>query len=199
MASSFEQAEQAVAARRAAHERELRSRRRWSIAVTAASLSLIGSYLCLLYWVRVNEPFYLLVNLLATATGLCGVIVYRVYELPTILAELPRLDDRERRINLAAIEPTRAELLGRALPGLGIVRTREQAAALDDEELVRRLAELRRPDWPTIGRRCLVAWVVGMSLALIGIAAYRPEHGVSLIDRMQGKKAPIDQRWSPLR
>jgi hypothetical protein len=189
---------EAVAARRAAHERELRARRRWSIAVTATSLALIGLYLCLLYWVRVTEPVYLVVNLLATMTGLCGVIVYRVYELPTILAELPRLSDHDRRVNLAAIEPARAELLGRTLPSLGLARTSAEATAIGDDELVRRLAELRRPDWRKIARVCLVAWIVVVSTTLAVLAAYRPEHGVSLIDRLQGKTAPIDRHWSPL-
>lgn len=195
MASSFEQA---VALRRAAHERELLARRRWSIAVMVASFGLLGFYLYLLLWVRVMDPFYLLVNLLATAMGLCSIVVYRAYELPMILAELPRLSESDRRINLAAIESTRAELLGRVLPGLGLVRTREQAAAIDDDELVRRLTELRRPDWRRIARVWLYAWLVFMSLALAGIASYRPEHGVSLIDRLQGKTAPVDRRWSPL-
>ena len=135
---------EAIAGRRAAHERELMARRRWRIAVTGASLSLLASYLCLLYWVRVMEPFYLFVNLLAITTALCNVIVYRVYELPTILAEL------------------------------------------------------QRPDWPKIGRACAIAWAILVSIALLGIATYRPEHGVSLIDRLQGKQAPIERHWSPL-
>ena len=180
------------------HEREQQARRRWRIAVTSTAFALLGGYLCLLYWVRVMEAFYLFVNLLAITTGLCNVIVHRVYELPTILAELPRLSDEQRRVNLAAIEPFRAELLGRTLPSLKLARSQEDAAGLDDEELVRRLAGLQRPDWWRIGKACLIAWVVLVSLALVGIAAYRPEHGVSLIDRARGEQAPIDRHWSPL-
>lgn len=190
---------EAVARRRAAHERELLARRGWSRAVTVASLGLLSCYLCLLFVVRVTEPFYLIVNGLAATTGLCGFLVYLAYELPTILAELPRLSADERRINLAAIEPTRAELLGRALPSLGLTRSREEAAALDDDELVRRLAGLRRPNWRRIAGVCFVVWLLAISTAIIGIATYRPEFGVSLIDRLQGEKPTIERHWSPKR
>lgn len=155
-------------------------------------------YLVLLVGVRVMDPMYLCVNLLAIITGLCNIIVHRVYELPTILAELPQLSEQDRRINLAAIEPIRAELLGRPLKSLGLVRTMEEAAALDDDELVRRLAGLQRPDWHKIGRACLIGWIIFMSAAFAALALYRPEHGISLIDRLQGKTAPIDRRWSPI-
>ncbi|MFV8754585.1 hypothetical protein ACNOYE_28895 [Nannocystaceae bacterium ST9] len=188
---------EAVARRLAAHERELLARRRWGRAVTITSLSLLTSYVCLLFVVRVTEPVYLIVNLLAMMTGLCGFIVHLAYELPTILAELPRLSDRERRVNLKAIESTRAELLGRVLPSLGLTRSREEAAAIDDDELVRRLAELRRPDWRRIAPYCFVAWLVVVSTTLALIATYRPEFGVSLIDRMKGREPAIDQRWAP--
>jgi hypothetical protein len=190
---------EAVALRRAAHERERLARRRWSIAVSVTSLVFLATYLCLLLVVRVTEPFYLFVNLLTIMTGLCGFIVYLAYELPTILAELPRLSDRDRRINLAAIEPIRAELLGSALPSLGLTRSREEAAALDDDELVRRLAGLRRPDWRKIAPACFVAWLVVVSTAFVGIATYRPEYGVSLIERLQGQTPPIERSWSPLK
>lgn len=180
-----------IAHRRAVHEREMMTRRRWSTAVAVTSFVLLAIYLCLLYVVRVQEPFYLIVNLLAIMTGLCSVIVYRVYELPTILAELPRLSDRDRRINLAAIEPIRAELLGRVLPSLHLARRREEAAAIDDDELVRRLAALRRPDWRRRARICFVAWLIVASTTLAGVAAYRPEHGVSLLDRLSSPPARL--------
>src|SRR5690606_31255345 len=130
-------------------------------------------YLVLLVGVRVMDPIYLCVNLLAIITGLCNIVVHRVYELPTILAELPQLSEQDRRINLAAIEPTRAELLGRPLKSLGLVRTMQEAAALDDDELVRRLAGLQRPDWHKIGRACLIGWIVFMSAAFAALALYR--------------------------
>lgn len=187
-----------IAARRATHERELLAQRRWRIAVSAISAAFGLAYLYLLLIVRVMDPVYLLINLLGIVTGLCGIIVYRVYELPTILAELPRLSEHQRRINLAAIEPIRAELLGQVLPGLHLARNRQEAAALDDDELVHRLASLQRPDWPRIGRACLIAYIVGMSISVAALVLYRPEHGVSLIDRLQGKTAEIDRSWSPL-
>jgi hypothetical protein len=189
----------AAARRRTAHERELLARRRWITAVRVTSLMLVATYLGLLFVVRVTEPFYLVVNLLAIMTGLCGFIVYRAYELPTILAELPRLSDRDRRINLAAIEPIRAELLGSVLPSLRLTRTSEEAAGLDDDELVRRLAGLQRPDWRKIGLVCFVAWLIVVLAALAGIATYRPEYGVSLIERLQGQKPPIERHWSPMK
>jgi hypothetical protein len=187
-----------IAVRRAAHERELRARRIWRFAVYVASFGLLAIYLSLLYLVRVMEPFYVLINVLAIITGLGSVIVYRVYELPTILAELPRLSEHQRRINLAAIGPTRAELLGRVLPSLGLAGTRDEAATLEDDELVRRLAGLERPDWRTIARACFVAWLLVVPTAFIGIAIYRPEHGVSLVERLQGKTPSIDRHWSPM-
>lgn len=189
---------EAIARRRAAHERELLARRRWRTAVTVTSLTLVACYLCLLYGVRVEEPIYWIVNSLAIVTALCGFIVYRVYELPMILAELPRLSDEDRRINLAAIEPIRAELLGRVLPSLGLTRTKEEAAALDDDELVRRLAGLQRPDWRKIAPVCFVAWLIVVSSVVVGVVLYRPEHGVSLLERLQGKTPPIERRWSPV-
>jgi hypothetical protein len=179
---------EAIARRRAAHEHELIVRRRWSRAVGLTGLALLLFYVCLLVVVHVISPFYLLVNLLAVLTALSSIIVYRVYEVPTILAELPRLSERERRINLAAIEPIRAELLGRVLPSLHLVRTREAAAAIDDDELVRRLAELQRPDWRKIARACFIAWLIVVPLALAGIVIYRPGpiyDGKSLLDRMR--------------
>jgi hypothetical protein len=181
---------EAVARRRAVHERELRARRRWTIVVAVTSFSMLGFYLYLLFGIRVEAPFYLVVNLLATITGLCSVLVYQAYHLPTILAELPRLSEQDRRINLAAIEPIRAELLANVLPSLGLARRREEAAALDDKELVRRLAGLQRPDWRKIARNCLIAWIVGMSIAAVGIATYRPplHYGGSLLERFQAKK-----------
>ncbi len=188
---------QAVADRIAAHEREQAARRSWRIAVGVTSLAFLITYLGLLFVVRVTEPFYLIVNLLSITTGLCGFIVFRAYELPTILAELPRLSDQDRCITLAAIEPIRAELLATALPSLGLTRSREQAVALDDDELVRRLAGLQRPNWRKIAPACFVAWLIVVSTAFVGIATYRPEHGVSLIERLQGHKPAIDQRWSP--
>lgn len=177
---------EAVARRRAAHERELLAKQRWSRAVSATSLSLVVIYLWLLLLLRVEEPFYLFVNLIAIVTGLCNVIVYRVYELPTILAELPRLSEHDRRINFAAIEPFRAELLGHVLTSLRLARRKEEAAALDDDELVRRLTALERPNWRKIGIACFVAWLVTMPAALVGIATHRPQHGQSLIERLQG-------------
>jgi hypothetical protein len=178
-----------IAHRRAAHEREMIVRRRWSTAVGITSFALLAFYLSLLLLVRVVEPFYLLVNLLAIVTGLCSIIVYRVYELPSILAELPQLSQQDRQINLAAIEPTRAELLGRTLPSLGLARRKEEAAAIDDDELVRRLAGLRRPDWRKIGRACLIAWLIVVPSALVGIVSFRPEHGVSLLERLTASPA----------
>jgi hypothetical protein len=191
--------DETIARRRAAHERELRARRTWRIAVLVTSFGLLGLYLCLLYLVRVMEPFYVLINVLAIITGLGSIIVYFVYELPTILAELPGLSDRDRRINLAAIEPIRADLLGRVLPSLRLANSKEEAAAIDDDELVRRLAGLQRPDWRKIARACFIAWLILVPTALAGIATYRPEHGVSLIERLQGQKPPIDRHWSPMR
>lgn len=190
---------EAIARRRAAHERELLARRRWITAVRVISLLLVAAYLCLLFAVRVTEPFYLVVNLLAIMTGMCGFIVYRAFELPMILAELPRLSDQDRRINLAALEPIRAELLGSVLTSLGLARTSEEAAALEDDELVRRLAGLSRPDWHKIAPACFVAWVIVVSTSLVGIATYRPEYGVSLIDRLQGQKPSIERHWSPMK
>jgi hypothetical protein len=84
------------------------------------------------------------------------------------------------------------------LPGLGLARTREEAAALEDDELVRRLAGLKRPDWHKIGRASFIAWLIVASIVLAGVAMYRPEHGVSLLERLQGQKPPIDRHWSPL-
>jgi hypothetical protein len=179
---------EAIARRRAAHEHELLMQRRWRRAVGLTGLALLLFYVSLLVVVVVRSPFYLLVNLLAVLTALSSILVFRVYELPTILAELPRLSDRERRINLAAIEPIRSELLGQVLPSLGLVRTREQAAAMDDDELVRRLAELQRPDWRKIARRCFIAWIIIVPLALAGIVIYRPGpmyDGKSLLERMR--------------
>lgn len=178
---------EAVARRRAAHERELRAQQRWSRAVAITTLVLVVIYLCLLIVVHVMDPFYLIVNLLATMTGLCAILVYRVYELPTILAELPGLSEQDRRINLAAIEPIRAELLGRVLQSLGLIRRREEAAAIDDDELVRRLAGLRRPNWRRIARACFVAWLIVMSIAVVGVPTYRPDHGASLLDRLDDR------------
>jgi uncharacterized membrane protein YidH (DUF202 family) len=178
-----------VARRRAAHEREMLARRRWSTAVIATSFGLLAIYLSLLFVVHVQQLFYLTVNLLAIVTGLCNVIVYRVYELPTILAELPRLSDRDRRITLAAIEPIRAELLGRVLPSLHLVRRRDEAAAIDHDELVRLLAGLQRPNWRKIARACFIAWLIVVPASLAGIASYRPEHGVSLLDRLDSGPA----------
>lgn len=182
-------APETIARRRAAHEREMLAQRRWSTAVLVTSFGLLGFYLCLLLVIRVKEPFYLIVNVFSIITGLCSIIVYRVYELPTILAELPRLSDRDRRINLAAIEPIRAELLGRVLPSVRLARKREEAAAIDDDELVRRLAGLQRPDWRKIARACFIAWLIVVPAALVGIVVYRPEHGVSLLERLH---APPD-------
>jgi hypothetical protein len=130
------------------------------------------------------EPFYLIVNVLSILTGLCSILVYRVYEVPTILAELARVSDRDRRINLAAIEPIRAELLGRVLPSLRLARRMEEAAAIDDDELVRRLSGLQRPDWRRIARACFVTWIIVVSTTLVGVVIYRPEHGLSLLDRL---------------
>lgn len=186
---------EAVACRRAAHERERRARTWWSRAVAITTSTLVVTYLCLLIVVRVMDPFYLIVNLLATMTGLCAILVYRVYELPTILAELPRLSDRDRSINLAAIEPIRSELLGQVLQSLGLIRRREEAAEIDDDELVRRLAGLRRPDWRRIARACFVAWLIVMSAAVVGVLTYRPDHGDSLLDRLQDDPA---DRGGPL-
>jgi hypothetical protein len=175
---------EAIARRRAAHDRELAAHRRWRRAVTGTSLALAGIYLWLLIGVRVMELFYLIVNVLAIITGLCNIIVFRVYQVPTILAELPRLSDRDRRINLAAIEPTRAELLGHVLPSLGLARRMEEAAAIDDDELVRRLAGVRRPDWRKIARICFVAWLIVTVATLVWVATYVPEHGgPSLLER----------------
>jgi hypothetical protein len=157
--------------------------------VLVTSLALLGFYLGLLYVVQVKDMFYLIVNVLSIMTGLCSIIVYRVYELPTILAELPRLSEKDRRINLAAIEPIRAELLGRVLQSVGLIRRRDEAATIDDDELVRRLAGLQRPDWYKIARACLVAWLVVVPATLVWVAIYRPEHGVSLVDRLQDRPA----------
>jgi hypothetical protein len=175
---------ESVARRWAAHAREQATRRRWSWAVTATALSLLGFYVCLLLVIRVDHPFYLVVNLLAIATGLCNVIVYRVFEVPTILAELPRLSPDERRVNLAAIAPIRDELLGRVLPALNLVRRREQATALDDDALVARLAGVQRPDWRRIAGRALVAWALVATTVLTAVLVFRPEHGRSLLDRL---------------
>jgi hypothetical protein len=157
--------------------------------VLITSFALLGFYLCLLYLVQVKDIFYLIVNVLSIITGLCSIIVYRAYELPTILAELPRLSEPDRCINLAAIEPIREELLGRVLQSVGLIRRREEAAAIDDDELVRRLAGLRRPDWPKIARTCLIAWLIVVPATLVLIAIYRPEHGVSLLDRLHARSA----------
>jgi hypothetical protein len=173
-----------IARRRAAHEREMLAKRRWSRAVAGTSFSMLAIYLYLLYFVQVEEPHYLILNLLSIATGLCGVFVYRAYELPTILAELPRLSDRDRRINLAAIEPIRAELLARVLPGLGLAFKREEAAALDDDELVRRLAGLKRPNWRRRALICLAVWLVVTPTVLVWLATWRPEYGVSVLERL---------------
>jgi hypothetical protein len=179
---------EAIARRRAAHERELIVRRRWSRTVGLTGLALLLFYVSLLVIVVVKSPFYLLVNLLAVLTALSSILVFRVYELPTILAELPRLSEHERRINLAAIEPIRAELLGQVLTSLRVVRKREEAAAMDDDELVRRLSELQRPDYRKIARACFIAWLIIVPLALAGIVTYRPgpmyDDG-SLLERMR--------------
>lgn len=166
--------------------------------MTVTSLLFLATYLFLILVVRVMEPFYLIVNLLATATGLSGFIAHFAYQLPTILAELPRLSASDRRINLAAIEPIRAELLGTVLPSLGLARTREEAASLDDDELVRRLTQLRRPDWRKIARVYFVGWLIVASTVLVWVATYRPEFGISLVERLQGEKSPIERRWSPM-
>ena len=82
------------------------------------------------------------------------------------------------------------ELLGSVLPGLGLSRTSEEAAAIDDDELVRRLAGLERRDWRRIARICAVLWLAIVASVLAGVATYRPEHGVSLVERLQGKTPP---------
>jgi hypothetical protein len=190
---------EAVAHRREAHERERIARLAWTTVVGIFALSLLLFYVFLLVGVRVEDPFYLILNFVATITGLSNVVVYRVYELPTILAELPRASEQQRRINLAAIEPIRAELLGRSLRSLGLARTEAEGAGLDDDELIRRLTGLKRPDWPKIGRRYLIGYVIVATVILTIIATYPTEQdGVSLIERAQGKPAIIDQRWSPL-
>ncbi len=177
-----------VAHRRAVHEREVRVHRRWRRAVSWTSWSLAAIYLWLLIFVRVMEPYYLIVNVLAIITGLCNIVVFRVYEVPTILAELPRLSERDRRINLAAIEPERAEMLGDVLPGLGLVRRREHAAAMDDEELVQKLARVQRRNWKRIALVCFVAWWIVVPGVLVWVIVHRPEHGLTLFERLTAPK-----------
>jgi hypothetical protein len=187
----------AAEACRRAHARERLRYRIWRVAVTATSLQLVGIYLYLAIGLRVEDLFYLLLNVFAVATGFSGVIVYRAYELPTILAALPRASVRERAILLAALAPMRAELLATTLPSLRLAGTREEAAALDDDELVRRLAALERPNWPKIARGYLLGWtIVALGLGA-AILHYRPDHGISLFERAQGKQAPIDHNWKP--
>jgi hypothetical protein len=187
----------AVEACRRTHARERLRYRSWRIAVTATSLLLVGIYLYLAIGLRVEDLFYLLLNVFAVVTGFSGVIVYRAYELPAILAELPRASARERAILLAALAPMRAELLATTLPSLRLAGSREEAAALDDDELVRRLAGLERPNWPRIARGYLLGWTIvalGLGAAILN---YRPDYGISLLERAQGKQAPIDRSWKP--
>lgn len=178
-----------IALRRAAHERELLTQRRWRTSVSVTSIVLVLIYVWLLVVVRVMEPFYLIVNVLSIATGLCNIIVFRVFQLPTILAELPRLSDRDRRINLAAIEPIRAELLGRVLPSLGLARRTELAAAMSDDELVQALAGLQRPNWRKRARVWLIAWLIVVPSTLVWVALYRPEHRESLLEIISSRPA----------
>lgn len=188
---------EAVARRRAVHERERLRYRVWRVTVTLTSLVLVSIYLYLAIGLRVEDLFYLLLNVFAVVTGVSGVVVYRAYELPTILAELPRASPRERAVDLAAIAPIRAELLATVLPSLRLASSREEAAALDDDELVRRLAALERPNWPRIARWYLLGWTI-VALALgTALLTYRPEHGISLLERAQGKRAVIERHWAP--
>ena len=70
------------------------------------------------------------------------------------------------------------------LPSLGLARRHEEAVALDDDELVRRLSGVRRPDWRKRARVAFVAWLIVVPATLVWVAIHRPEHGISLIDRL---------------
>ncbi len=189
----------AVERRRAAHRREQIHRVLWRVAVQTISLSLLVCHLCLLLVVRVTDAFYLIVSGFSVVTGLCGILVQLAYQLPTVLEELPRLSPRERAVNLAAIAPMRASLLGQVLPAVRVTRSRAEAEALDDAELIERLEALERPNWRRIALRAFIAWLVLAALATAAVLTYVPPHNISLLDRLKGKSAPIDRRWAPRR